>query len=68
MTENKSFEEILSELKGLVENLEMDGANLESSVRDFENGMKLIKKAEDILTQAQRKIEIIEQNQNKINS
>jgi exodeoxyribonuclease VII small subunit len=46
----------------------MDGANLESSVRDFENGMKLIKKAEDILTQAQRKIEIIEQNQNKINS
>jgi len=60
MTENKNFEEILSELKNLVESLEMDEANLESSVKNFETGMDLIKKAENILTKAQKKIEIIE--------
>jgi len=63
MTETKNFEEILSELKKLVENLEMDEANLENSVKNFETGMDLIKKAEKILTEAQTKIETIELNQ-----
>ena len=63
MTENKNFEEILTELKTLVESLEMDEANLEISVKNFETGMGLIKKAESILTRAQEKIEIIENNQ-----
>ena len=60
MTENKNFETILSELKNLVENLEMDDANLENSVKNFEVGMELIKHAETILTKAQKKIETIE--------
>lgn len=65
MTESKNFEEILSELKKLVESLEMDEANLENSVKSFETGMKLIKQAEKILTEAQTKIETIEINQKK---
>jgi len=64
MTKDKSFEEILNELKNLVENLEMDDANLENSVKNFENGMELIKQAETILTKAQKKIEIIENSKN----
>jgi len=63
MTETKNFEEILDELKKLVENLEMDEANLENSVKNFEIGMELIKQAEKILTEAQNKIETIELNQ-----
>ena len=63
MTETKNFEEILGELKKLVENLEMDEANLENSVKNFEIGMELIKQAEKILTEAQNKIETIELNQ-----
>ncbi len=65
MTESKNFEDILSELKKLVENLEMDDANLENSVKNFEVGMELIKQAETILTKAQKKIEIIESNQKR---
>lgn len=64
MTESKNFEEILEELRNLVENLELDEVSLESSVKNFEKGMGLIKKAENILTQAQKKIEVIEQSQN----
>jgi len=63
MTETRNFEEILDELKKLVENLEMDEANLENSVKNFEIGMELIKQAEKILTEAQNKIETIELNQ-----
>ena len=65
MTDNKNFEDILNELKKLVENLEMDDANLENSVKNFEVGMELIKQAENILTKAQKKIEIIESNQKR---
>jgi len=67
MSNDKSFEEILENLKKLVESLEMDEASLEDSVKNFETGMELIKKAENILTQAQHKIEVIEQNQSNIN-
>lgn len=63
MTESKNFEEILEELRNLVEGLELDEVSLESSVKNFEKGMDLIKKAENILTQAQKKIEVIEQGQ-----
>jgi exodeoxyribonuclease VII small subunit len=65
MTDNKNFEEILEELKTLVESLEMDEVSLENSVKNFERGMDLIKKAETILTEAQKKIEVIELNQNE---
>jgi len=65
MTDNKNFEDILNELKKLVENLEMDDANLENSVKNFEVGMELIKQAENILTKAQKKIEVIESNQKR---
>ena len=64
MTESKNFEAILEELRKLVETLETDEVSLEDSVENFEKGMELIKKAENILTQAQKKIEVIEQNQN----
>ncbi len=64
MTESKNFEAILEELRKLVETLETDEVSLEDSVENFEKGMELIKKAENILTQAQKKIEVIEQSQN----
>lgn len=62
MSENKTFEEIMQELKKLVQNLEQEEISLEDSVKNFERGMELVKKAEEILTQAQSKIEVMENN------
>ncbi len=56
----QSFEKIVEELKVVLGKLESHNLNLEDAVDSFEKGIKLIESAEKILTAAQKKLEILE--------
>ncbi|MDK2831675.1 MAG: exodeoxyribonuclease small subunit [Methanolobus sp.] len=64
-SENLGFEESLEELESLVENLERGQMTLDESLGLFERGMKLARICNQKLSKAERKIEIlIEENGN----
>ncbi|MBP1909344.1 exodeoxyribonuclease VII small subunit [Methanolobus bombayensis] len=64
-SENVSFEESLEELESLVEMLERGQLTLDESLELFERGMKLARICNQKLSKAERKIEIlIEENGN----
>ena len=60
---NESFETIMANLEKLVDSLESSDIKLEDAVLNYEKGMNFIKQAEKILTEAQKKIDILENNQ-----
>ncbi len=47
--ENKSFEELLTELENTVKNLENKEISLDEAVKDYTRGLELSKKCYDIL-------------------
>jgi exodeoxyribonuclease VII small subunit len=47
--ENKSFEELLTELENTVKNLENKDISLDEAVKDYTRGLELSKKCYDIL-------------------
>ncbi len=53
------FEDALSELEELIENLEGGDQSLEESLVQFERGMKLSKFCQQSLTDAEKKIKIL---------
>lgn len=53
------FEDALSELEALIENLESGDQSLEESLVQFERGMKLTKFCQQSLTDAEKKIKIL---------
>lgn len=57
--ENLSFEEALTELEKIVRQLESGGADLKSSIDNYERGMALKKLCEGKLKEAQTRIEKI---------
>lgn len=59
MTEEKPFEEAMSELESLVRELEEGKFSLEDAISAFEKGAKLKAICEEKLKQAQLKIEKI---------
>ncbi|MDK2825723.1 MAG: exodeoxyribonuclease small subunit [Methanolobus sp.] len=64
-SESISFEESLEELESLVEKLEKGQMTLDESLGLFERGMKLARVCNQKLSKAERKIEIlIEENGN----
>lgn len=59
-TEKKvSFEESLEELENIVRGLEFGEDDLDTSIKSYERGMKLVKQCEDKLKQAKLKVEKI---------
>lgn len=52
-----SFEEKLLELENIVEKLENGQLSLDESLSIFENGIKLVKECNTLLTCAQQKVE-----------
>ena len=60
---SNSFENIMANLERLVDALENDDIKLEDAILNYEKGMNFIKKAEKILNDAQKKIDILENNQ-----
>jgi exodeoxyribonuclease VII small subunit len=57
--EELSLEEIIARLDGIVRSLESDQAPLEKSIRDFEEGIALSKRAQTMITAAEQRIEVM---------
>lgn len=62
--EEKSFEDNLKELEEIAKNLESGNLNLEEAIKEFEKGMALSKKCTEKLDEAEKKINILVQDEN----
>ena len=61
-----NFEETMKKLETITGELEKGDLNLEESVKKFEEGMELSKKASKILEEADKKINILIQKEDEI--
>ena len=59
------FEEAIKELTAIVGNIEQGQIPLETSLKQYERGMDLIKHCRSILQQAEKRIEKISENTEK---
>lgn len=66
MEENISFEEIIKQLEQIAQELEKGDLNLDESVAKFEQGMKLSKKCNTILENAEKRINILIRNDSDV--
>lgn len=57
--EDLTFEEAMKKLETIAGELENDNLDLDTSVRKFEEGMKLSKQCNKILEDAERKITVL---------
>ena len=62
----KSFEESMEALEGIVKELEEGKLNLEDSVEKFEEGIKLSKDCNEILEKAEKKIVMLVKDDDEI--
>lgn len=60
--ENISFESAMEELELIAKSLEKGDLNLDQSVKQFEKGIKLSKKCNEILESAEKRISILIQD------
>jgi len=60
-----SFEQALDGLTGLVEKLESGALPLEESVAAFEQGVKLSRRCEALLDQAEQRLQILDNDSDK---
>lgn len=61
-----NFEEAMQELETITAKLEKGDLSLDESVSNFEEGMKLAKKCNDILEKAEKKIKVLVQKDGKL--
>ena len=59
MTNPVNFEKSMAELQDIVMQLEKGELTLEDSLKQFEQGITIARKCQDILNQAEQKIEIL---------
>ncbi len=59
MTQPVQFEQSISELEAIVQQLEKGELSLEDSLKQFEKGIALARQCQDVLTQAEQKIEML---------
>lgn len=64
-TETFNFETALDELEALVKRMEQGEATLEDSLKDFERGIELTRHCQTALTEAEQKVEILLQQNDK---
>ncbi len=64
MSKEKSFEESLNELEQIASKLESGDLGLDEAIKEFENGIKLSKECSKKLDEAEKKINILVQNEN----
>jgi len=63
---SQNFETTLKKLNTLVEKMEKGGLTLEDSLKHFEEGVKLIRTCQTILTEAKQKIEIYNKEKDQL--
>ena len=61
-----NFEESMKKLEEIAEELESGNLNLEESLEKFEEGMKLSKKCNEIIENAEKKITILLEKDGKL--
>lgn len=59
MAKKESYEEMLTKLQEILNNLETDELNLEESMKSYEEGVKFINKIYKILDSYEAKISVI---------
>lgn len=59
MTKPIHFEKSMTELEEIVMQLEKGELSLEESLKQFEKGINLARKCQDVLSQAEQKIEML---------
>jgi len=64
--EDMNFEETMEKLEKIASDLEKGDMNLEESLARFEEGMKLSKKCNEIIENAEKKITILLQKDGEI--
>ncbi|NKF50130.1 exodeoxyribonuclease VII small subunit [Shewanella sp. WXL01] len=57
--ESLSFEQAISELEQIVDNLEQGDVALDDALKQFERGIKLVRQSQTKLDQAQQKVSIL---------
>lgn len=65
-TEPPSFEEALAELEKIVLNLEHGELNLTDSLTQFERGIELTRKCQEVLAEAEQKVHILTQQRGEL--
>lgn len=63
MSETIQFEQSVSELEHIVKQLENGELSLEDSLKEFEKGIHLARKCQEVLNQAEQKIEFLTKTQ-----
>ena len=61
-----SFEDNITKLEKIVDELENGDLSLDASVKKFEEGMKISKECNDILEKAERKITMLIKNNDEL--
>ena len=64
MDEEMNFEENMKQLEQIASELEKGDLDLDTSVKKFEEGMKISKECSDILEKAEKKITMLIKNSN----
>ena len=64
MSDNINFEENMKRLEEIANELETGELDLDSSVKKFEEGMKISKQCSDMLEKAEKKITMLIKNSN----
>ena len=59
MTKIINFEKSITELQTIVQQLENGELTLEESLKQFEKGINLARQCQDVLTKAEKKIELL---------
>lgn len=62
MSKAINFEQSITELEQIVKQLEQGELSLEDSLKQFEQGIGLARKCQEVLTQAEQKIEFLTNN------
>lgn len=63
--EDLTFEEAMQKLEKIADELEKDNLDLDTSVKKFEEGMKLSQKCNKMLEEAEKKITILVDGEEK---
>jgi exodeoxyribonuclease VII small subunit len=61
--ENISFEQALKELETIVKNLESGAIALDDSLENYENGIKLVRRCNLLLDNAEKKVKKLARNE-----
>ncbi|MDQ7048264.1 MAG: exodeoxyribonuclease VII small subunit [Enterobacterales bacterium] len=65
-SKKSTFESQLEELEGVVNRLEVGDLSLDDSLTQFEVGVKLTKDCQKMLNEAQQKVQILSDNEQKL--